>query len=239
MHTQARRFAPGFFHATLKPMWDLRVICDACANGIRREEDRRAREQAPYGVDALDELQLHAALRAGLAAEGFNVLAEQRYPHHRSKSRRSEGDRCDIVLAPPGAEHLLDPLDVDTLFGHRGADPADALWLEVKIARQFALTDGVAGLGTQYSSQLLTSAIADVRKLANDPSIEFAALALLLFAGAIDIATHDLSAWVNRCLDKSLPVASPWTSTVSITDRIGNTCCLVACIPVGHVSTSD
>ena len=215
-------------------MWDLRAISDACAEGIRREEVRRTREQSPYGVDALDELTLHTVLRDGLTSEGFNVLAEQRYPHYRSRARRSEGDRCDIVLAPPGAAHLLDPLEAETLFGHRGANPADALWLEVKIARQFALTDGVAGPGSQYASQLLASAIADVRKLAQDQSIEFAALVLLLFAESVEIATHDLGAWMNRCLDKQLPVNAPFTSAVNINDRIGNSTCLVACVPVGR-----
>lgn len=218
-------------------MWSHRAICEACADALRAEECRRCAEQSPYGVDALDELELHAVVRAGLRTSGFTVLAEQRYPDHRARRRRSEGDRCDIVLVPSGGAHLLDPLAADTLFGDRGVNPADAYWLEVKIARQFALTDGVAGAGRQYTQQLLSAATADVRKLSRDAVIEFAGLLLVLFTRDVATAEHDLSAWMTRCLDRDLPVSAPFVEQLHVTDRLGNAHAHIAVIPVGRASS--
>ncbi len=215
-------------------MWSHRSICEACAGAIESVERRCALEQSPYGVDALDELQIHAALVQGLKGAGFNPLSEQRYPDHRARRRRSEGDRCDLVLLPESGEHLTDPLAADSLFGKRGVDPADAYWLEVKMARQFALTDGVAGAARQYGAQLLSASTSDVRKLAQDRVIEFAALLLLFFTSDEPTANHDLNVWLSRCLDKHLPVAAPFIERRPVTDRIGNTLCTIALVPVGR-----
>lgn len=212
-------------------MWDLRAILDAAAGALDAEARRRDLEQATRGLDALEEVELHPLIAAALSRAGFGVHPEQRYPGHRARPRRSEGDRCDLVLTQSADDHLLDPLAANTLFGHCGADPADACWIEIKAAHQHALIDGAISPGA-WSSQLLTAATADVRKLARDPTIVTAALLLVLFAEDERIAEHDLFAWLHRCLDKSLPVASPLLASFPITDRLGNARCAVALVRV-------
>lgn len=213
-------------------MWDLRTICDACAEALRTEAKRRDDEHAAYGVDALDELELQAILRAGLVSLDCGVLAEQRYPEFRARRRRSEGDRCDIVLTGGGDGHLLDPLASDTLFGDRGVDPADAMWIEVKVAHQHGLVEGVLGAGKNYSSQLLSAAMRDVRKLAACAELPFTALLLIMFNSDVATAEHDLAAWLNRCLDLELPIGSPAVERFAIADRIGNSVCTTALVPI-------
>lgn len=213
-------------------MWDFTSICLACSAALRHAAEQRDAEHAPYGVDALDEISLHYVIRSGLSDAGYIALAEQRYPDHRARPRRSDGDRCDITLIRDADAHLLDPLAADTLFGQRGAEPGDACWIEVKFAHQHSLTDGVAGPSRAYSAQLLSAAIADLRKLARDRVITFAALLLIMFNADEQTAEHDLAAWLGRCLDLDLPIRTPSVERFGITDRIGNSVCTVALVPV-------
>ncbi len=213
-------------------MWDFDSICTVSASALRALAKQRDAEHSPYGVDALDELSLHRVLTDGLSVAGYLALTEQRYPDHRARPRRSAGDRCDIVLVRDPSAHLLDPLAADTLFGLRGADPADACWIEVKVAHQHALTDGVAGPSRAYTGQLLTEAIADLRKLARDRVLTFAALLLVVFNTDEPTAEHDLAAWLGRCLDHDLPIRTPSVERFGITDRIGNSVCTAAAVPI-------
>lgn len=214
-------------------MWRLDDICAACADGLRAEAERLDHEQSPYGLDARDELALHPLVRAGLARAGLGVHAEQRYPGHRARARRSEGDRCDIVLTERPGQHLLDPLAAGTLFGDRGVEAGEALWVEVKAVHQFAIAPtGAAGPNPGYGALLLGPAMADVRKLASEGAIARAALLLVMFCADEATARHDLAAWMHRCLDKGLPVQSPATEVFAVTDRIGNGVCLVALVGV-------
>lgn len=209
-------------------MWSLAEICALAADALRAEAARLDEEQSPYGVDARDEVALHAVLRAGFERAGLGALAEQRYPASRFRPRRSEGERCDIVLTPAPGQTLIDPLLADTLFANEGVDPAAALWLEVKTAHQFALIDGVAGPSPRYAAQLLTEATADVRKISRETGARFAAVLLILFTERDDIARHDLEAWLSRCLDRRLPVESPVAERFPIADRLGNGVCTIA-----------
>lgn len=220
-------------------MFDLRAICDSCAEALRERADALDAEQSPYGLDSLSELGFHPILHEGCRRAGFNVLPEQRYPTHATKSRRSEGDRCDIVLLESPATHLVDPLMAGTLFGARGARPEDAMWIEVKIVPQFALVSGVACANQAYSSLLLQSAGADVRKLAADPAIRRAAVALVVFAASEAIARHDINAWACACLDKGLEIGAPIVAGFAIADRIGNASCSMAVTVVRHATESE
>ena len=213
-------------------MWDLRTVCDRAADALREEAARRDEEQSPYGLDALDEVELHPLFAAAFEAHGWGALREQRYPGVSSRPRRSEGDRCDVVLTHEPGERLLDPLMAGTLFASRGVDPLDALWIEVKTAHQSALIGGVAGPDPGYASSLLTGAMRDVRKLGADDGIVHAALLLTMFTQDEHIARHDLGAWAHRCLDKGLSIRAPIVASFPIADRIGNGACLVAVIGV-------
>lgn len=213
-------------------MWDLRELTECACAALREEDARSVHEQSPYGVDALDELALQAVLRTGLAALPCGVLAEQRYPAHSGRKRRSEGDRCDIVLTPEPGQALIDPLMEGTLFAGRGVPSDEAMWIEVKVARQFSLASGVAGPDGSYAGQLLTRATADARRLATAPGITHGALLTIQFTASEEIAEHDLTAWLHRCLDLALPVASPIVRGNRIVDRIGNAWMSIATTPV-------
>ncbi len=214
-------------------VFELRVICDSCAEALRERARALDEEQSPYGLDSLSELDFHPILREGCRRAGYTVLPEQRYPTHATKSRRSEGDRCDIVLVEPPATHLVDPLMAGTLFGARGVPPEEALWIEVKVVPQFALVGGVACANQGYSSLLLQSASADVRKLAGDPAIRCAAVLLVMFGASEDILRHDVDAWACACLDKGLAIGAPVASAFGVADRLGNRACAAVFTPVG------
>ncbi len=208
-------------------MWRERDILSACAEGLRAAAQACDDEQSPYGIDALAELAVQGALRGGLLAAGYGVHAEVRLPNRASLPRRSEGERCDIVLTERPGEPLADPLDAGTLFSGSGVPMDDAFWIEVKAAHQFALVDGVAQASRAYSSQLLTAAVRDVNKLATQ-RLAFAAVLLVAFTADEETARHDIAAWAHRCLDVELPIGSPMRESFPITDRIGNQVCTVA-----------
>jgi len=214
-------------------VWRPESICLAAADALSARARDLDEEQSTAGLDALDEVALHAVLARGFVDAGLTPAPEQRYPGRRARARRSEGERCDLVLLPDGADHLTDPLAADTLFGDRGADPADAFWLEVKAAHQYAVIgDAAAGPNPGYSGQLLSAATADLRKIAGDPAIRFGGLLLVLFTADEPTAGHDLGVWLSRCLDRGLPIGAPAVEGFDITDRIGNTRCTVALTPV-------
>jgi hypothetical protein len=212
--------------------WDWDGLCGSAAAALRAESDRLDLEQAVLGLDALDELALHPLLRAGLASTGCTVLAEQRYPDVRARRRRSEGERCDIVLLD-GAEHpqLIDPLEEGTLFASLGAAPDAALWIEVKVAAQCALIDGIARPNPRYNSVLLRDVPADARKLHKDEHIRSGAALVVVFNADAETAAHDLEAWRVRTLERGVPLTTPFQRQFTITDRIGNGVCTVLLAP--------
>lgn len=221
-------------------MWDYAEIVSLAGGALEREAQRLDAEQATRGLDAFDELPLHPLLRAGIASGPYTVLAEQRYPPARSKKKRNEGERCDIVLIDrhanaantPTPDHLLDPLEAGTLFGGRGADPLEALWIEVKVVHQFHLFDGGVRANPSYSATLLREATSDVRKLAKEPGIGAGALLLVLFAESSTTLNHDISVWRERCTLQGLSTSAPFTHRFNIVERLGNHLCSVELIPV-------
>jgi hypothetical protein len=210
-------------------MWSPADIADVIAAGIRAEAERLDREQAVLGIDARDELELHPLIRDALDKAGFGVSAEQRYPHDRIRRRRSEGERCDVVLTPQGTT-LAEPDAEATLFAPNDAvDLGDAFWLEVKVVGQYTLE----GANAAYSSELMHPVRQDVAKLARDPGIRHAAVLLVLFTTGREVAEHDLSVWERHCIRHDLPIAPPAMRHVEINDRLGNALCSVVVYPVG------
>ncbi len=216
-------------------MWNLEDICDAAAAAIAEASSAADLEQAPLGVDALPELGVHALLARALARSGPGVLREQRYPMGSARQRRSEGERCDLVLTPEPGQALVDPLAEPTLFAGRGLEPDRALWIEVKVIGQFSMVDGVSRPNPGYSARLLGEAAADVRKLSAEPAIAWGVLLLILFCADRATLEHDLAAWKARATDIGLPVSAPVVRMVDITDRIGNSVGAVALFRVHHL----
>lgn len=214
--------------ASCTPMWDDALITLSLADALAHRARELDEEHATLGVDALDELPLHPILCAGLRSTPYGVLREQRYPASRATPKRSIGDRCDIVLTPIPDSHLTDPLQSGSLFAEQGVAPEDALWLEVKLAAQYCMSDGWSRANPLYSGVMLTQSMTDIRKLASEPVIAHAALILVMFNADRATASHDLSAWYQRCIEKGLPISAPITQRFAITDRIGNSACTVA-----------
>lgn len=232
MSSRARTSGERAYHSGV--IWDLFEIASLAAAGLRAEAERLDADQAVTGIDALAELPLHALIRAGIASR-YPVAAEQRYPVARGRKRRSEGERCDIVVLPPDAgpsPHLTDPLDVGTLFQGRGIDPRDALWVEVKGVWHHAMTDGIARPNPTYTSQLTRLIAGDLRKLAAETAIDWAAMLIVAFHESAVIAEHDLGVWRNTMAAKGLMPSAPIIERFGITDRIGNSVCSIVIAPV-------
>jgi hypothetical protein len=212
-------------------MWSLPDIADAVEAGLRREAERLDAEQSVRGLDGGDELDLHPVLAVALAAAGYGVHREPRYPGDRRRRRESEGERCDLVLTPDDRP-LTKPQAQATLFEDpRAVDLEDAFWLEVKVVHQHT----PEGPNHTYASQLLSTVRQDVTKLSKDPGILHAGLLIVLFVADATVADHDLRVWQDRCLERGLPITAPCCRAFPVRDRLGNACCAVALYGVRHL----
>lgn len=211
--------------------WDAARLCDTARDALAQEAARRELAQEVRGLDALPELALHPILRDGFLRSGLGVHAEVHYPA-RVGRRRSDGDRCDIVLTRDPDAPLMDPAEAGTLFETTGVPPQRAYWIEVKCVHQHALIAGVGQPNRGYAGQLGGPVAADVRRLAGEPAIAGAGVLLLLFVADAEQGERDLCAWAHRCLDRRLPVGAPIVRRFPIGDRLGNQICLTALTPV-------
>lgn len=212
-------------------MWSIHEVCEVAARALRERADALDAEHSPYGLDALGEVEMQDALSRAFRAHGWGVIREARYPAVSGRPRRSEGERCDVVITMLPDEPLLDPLLEGTLFAGQGVAPEDALWMEIKLARQFAIVQGVAGPNPAYSGEVLTRATSDVRKLSREPGAGVRAAMLVMLTRDALTAEHDALAWAHRCLDEALPIGSPVREGFALTERIGNAWCEVVVMP--------
>jgi hypothetical protein len=209
-------------------MWSVFELANAIAAGLSAEEKRLAAEQAPSGLDALDELGLQPLLARAMEQAVYGVHREQRYPACRHQRNASEGERCDLVLTPNGRP-LKRPEEPPTLFDPPDAVALeDAFWLELKVVAQFT----PRGPNRGYSAQLLGPITRDVGKLCTQNGIRHAGLLIILFAQDDTIAEHDLELWRSRAVERGLPVGSPELRSIAITDRLGNALCKLGLYPV-------
>jgi len=206
--------------------WSTADLADAIAAGLTQRAARDDREQVVYGFDHLDELGLHPLIQQALRDAGYGVWPEQQYPSDWSRSKRSEGKRCDIAISPdPEAAGLREPSVKNTLFDTPNKiDPEQAYWLEIKTVAQFE----TSGPFRRYTSELLSPVAQDIKKLWSDTRIFHAGLLLVLFTADQLTGEHDLGVWHERCLSRGYPVSPPSTRGFKITDRIGNGYCSVA-----------
>ena len=173
--------------------WDSQEILDACERSLLGREAELHLDQSPQGLDALDEVDVHPLLAAGLQAVGWGVVREQPLPGGVSKSpglpKHAQRERCDLVLLPSPRHVLLDwvresrertkwqgslfesvptppPLPDRALC----VDARDAFWLEVKVVAQHAFIDGVPRPNGAWGAQLVASLTQDLAKLAAQTS---------------------------------------------------------------------
>lgn len=98
--------------------WSHDAIADLLAGAIAAREAALREEQAVYGLDALDETEMHPTLATGFESAGMGVLREQPYPTQWKRKRGEDArlplprdrERCDIVLTHRPGQSLRDSL---------------------------------------------------------------------------------------------------------------------------------
>ena len=106
--------------------------------------------------------------------------------------------------------------------------PAEALWLEVKVAYQFR-EGGVRHGG--YGAQWRQSVVADLRKMEAEPLIREAGLLLVVFNESREILDKDLELFEDVLATKEVLAGFRHVRSVEILDRIGHRLCTVALWP--------
>jgi hypothetical protein len=206
-------------------LWRFDEIADAVEQTLTQAEANLRLEQAVYGLDAMKEVPLQQLLADGLA-ERYTVTRESYYPSDFAK-RKTGRRRCDLVLTPLGRV-LWVVEDVD-LFTPPDACPAnEALWLEVKVAHQFA--EGGRRHGG-YGQQWRDKTVADLRKMEDEPHIREAGLLLIAFTGDETIVDADLEKFEDVLAMKEVLAGFRQVRHLPIIERNGHTLCTVALWP--------
>jgi len=206
--------------------WDFSTLADHLGEVVSQAEADLRLEQAVYGLDAKDELTLHALLADGLRRY-YDVAREVHYPSSAGR-KLTHRQRCDLVLTPSGRTLKLDSA-LPTLFDPPNqCDPSDALWLEVKIAYQFR-EGGVRHGG--YGAQWRTNIVEDLRKMEAEEKIREAGLVLLVFNESGDILEKDLQLFEDLLAQKEVLAGFRHVRSVPILERMGHKLCTAAVWP--------
>jgi len=206
--------------------WDFSTVADHLGEAFSRAESDLRLEQAVYGLDAKDELTLHALLADGLSRH-YDVAREVHYPssHGRKLTHRQ---RCDLVLSPRGKPLRLDSA-TPTLFDPTDqCEPSDALWLEVKVAYQFR-EGGVRHGG--YGAQWRSAVVEDLRKMEAEEKIREAGLVLVVFNESGDVLEKDLQLFEDVLAQKEVLAGFRHVRSVPILERMGHRLCTAALWP--------
>jgi hypothetical protein len=198
-------------------VWDFSTLADHLHQTLERAESDLRLDQAVYGLDAKDEASLQSLLAAGLSHH-YDVAREVHYPSTAGK-KLSHRQRCDLVLTPKGRPLRLDKAP-PTLFDPSNlCPPAEALWLEVKVAYQFR--EGGAR-HTGYSAQWRQKVVDDLRKMEADPLIHYAGLLLLVFNESDAILNKDLDLFETVLAQKEVLAGFRHVRSTPIWERIGH-----------------
>lgn len=207
-------------------MWDFSTLADHLAETIGHAEADLRLEQAVYGLDARDELQIQAMLAEGLK-QHYEVAREVHYPSTAGR-KLSHRQRCDLVLTDRGRPLRLDTVEPTLFDPARQAGPTDALWLEVKVAFQFR-EGGLRHGG--YGGQWRTHVIEDLRKMEADPLIRHAGLVLVVFNESEQILNKDADLFESVLTIKEVLAGFRQVRSVPILDRIGHRICSILVWP--------
>jgi hypothetical protein len=207
-------------------MWDFSTVADRLGELIARAEGDLRLEQAVYGLDARDELAIHAMLADGMRAY-YEVAREVHYPSS-AGNKLTHRKRCDLVLSPKGRPLRLDSAPPNLFDPPDLASPAEALWLEVKVAYQFR--EGGARHGG-YGAQWRTNVVEDLVKMEAEPLIKEAGLVLVVFNESDRILDKDLELFESVLAQKEVLAGFRHVRSVPILDRIGHNVCTAALWP--------
>ena len=206
--------------------WDFFTLANHLEGVLRQAEEALRLEQAVYGLDARDELQIHTLLGDGLQRH-YEVAREVHYPSSVT-NKLTHRQRCDLVLTSLGR-----PLRVDwappSLFDPPSlCGPEEGLWLEVKVAYQFRAPDV---RHTGYGAQWRTNVVADLRKMEAEPLIREAGLVLIVFNESTEVLDKDLDLFETLLAQKEVLAGFRQVRSIGILDRMGHRVCTAAVWP--------
>ena len=198
--------------------WRFDEVADLIGETLAKAEADLRLEQAVYGLDAMKELPLQTLLADGLNAAGkVTVAREVHYPSEAGK--KSARRRCDLVLTPPHRPLLVG--EETNLFTPADAcPPTEALWLEVKVAHQFA--EGGRRHGG-YGQQWRQATVKDLQKMEIDALIREAGLLLLVFTADEATLAKDLELFEDVLAKKEVLAGFRQVRTVELLERNGHT----------------
>ncbi|HXE51410.1 MAG TPA: hypothetical protein VN541_00250 [Tepidisphaeraceae bacterium] len=213
------------------PKWDFSTVADHLGEALSSAEAELRLEQAVYGLDARDEREFQTLLAERLS-QWYQVAREVHYPSSRGR-KLSHRPRCDLVLTPKGWPLEPDVIPEQTLFDAPVqaaplCKPAEALWLEVKVACQFR-EGGIRHGG--YGAQWRQNVVADLRKMEADELIREAGLVLIVFNESREILDKDLELFEDVLAMKEVLAGFRQVRSVPILDRIGHRLCTAAVWP--------
>jgi hypothetical protein len=206
--------------------WDFSTLADNLGQVIRQAEADLRLEQAVYGLDSKDELTLHELLANGLK-RFYDVAREVHYPSSIGK-KLTHRQRCDLVLTEKGRPLRLDSASPTLFDPSNMCDPAQALWLEVKVAYQFR-EGGVRHGG--YGPQWRGGVVEDLRKMEAEEKIHYAGLVLIVFNESEQILEKDLQLFEDVLTQKEVLAGFRHVRTVPILERMGHRLCTAALWP--------
>ncbi len=206
--------------------WDFATLADQLGGIIDRAEADLRLEQAVYGLDARDEKAIQSLLADGLQNH-HAVAREVHYPSSRGE-KLTHRQRCDLVLTPTGRPLKSDSAPPSLFDPPDQSDPAEALWLEVKVAYQFR--EGGARHGG-YGPQFRQNVVADLRKMEAEPLIRNAGLLLVVFNESQEVLAKDLELFEDVLIRKEVLAGFRQVRSTAILDRIGHRVCTIALWP--------
>lgn len=207
--------------------WPFDEVADAIGRVLERAEAALRLEQAVYGLDSMDERRLQGLIAEGLRADGFcEVAREVHYPSQAGR-KWSSREQCDLVLTPPG-HPLLVAERADLFTPAHACPPAEALWLEMKVAYQFR-EGGVRHGG--YGEQWRRGTVADLRKMEADALIRTAGLLLLVFTADFEVVGRDLELFEDVLAREEVLAGFRQVRSVPIIERNGHTLATAALWP--------
>ena len=212
--------------------WGVRYptdeVADAVLGVLAAREAALRLEQAVYGLDALDELGMQALLAEGLARGGrWSVAREVHYPSSRGRKLTAR-NRCDLVLTPAGRPLRLDSRPPSLFDPPDQADPGEALWLEVKLAHQFA-EGGRSHRG--YGQQWRTGVVNDLLKMQAEEPLREAGLLLVVFTDGPGVLDKDLEHLEDTLAVREVLAGFRQVRSLPIVERNGHTLASVALWP--------
>lgn len=207
-------------------LWSFSEVADELGRALLACEEMLRLEQAVYGLDAKEEVAIHALLAERLG-EKYAVAREVHYPSS-AGSKLSHRRRCDLVLTPKGRPLRLDSRPPTLFDPPDSCPPEEGLWLEIKCAYQFK-EGGRPHSG--YGAQWRGGVVEDLRKMESEPRIREAGMVLIVFTASDEIVSKDLDLFETVLAEKEVLAGFKQVRSAPIWERNGHRLCTVAVWP--------